>query len=809
MLLFSVDSQGIDEASKIHISYGEVHGLKKALSVLLLVSMLLTACFGGNATEVQPSKAPAESIKASAETAVPTSGTTVLDLKKKYGSDRDKALMPLYNVPRDKVFEFKFNSDVWGEPDVITVHTDIKAEEKSRILTSVFPKDFQENANTLEVKPNGGVLTASQHLNGYEGWGNAPIYYIRINYDMDATTPTKLEKPIIVPFTVKSEVEVPNLKADVDTDGRFKLTWNEVEGATEYKIYQRSKIVLLETTNLPVTGAEEAYIGPGPLLEATVTGTEFDDFLDDGDGGLIKGSDGRVTAQNQGVNGEYYVTAVKDGKESVFSNAASTVPLSSQLPKELDGDNDIFHTTFDSVSSLPAKVDVTFIDGSTAARDVVYDTNVTIQSFGSTEIPASIKGTALKGSVYVEKLTEADLQALAEAQPADGSAGLVAPENATDYVPSPDVPTVIEGPSSDAENSVEEAQRANTEQKVEEGNQAAVPVPEVIEDVKLNADTALEEYLAISMIAVQDSISLKAFPEAQNFETITDVLQEVMYQNPLVIGLKGWRYDYRSLTLKLNYEESADSIKQKQKEVLAEANKIVAEILKPEMSEEQKYQAIYDYLNDNTQYDDAALENAEANDFRKVDPEFNDSFTTYGIMVKKVGVCASYASVYKMLSDLAGLETIVVTGNMDGVPHAWNKVKLANGWVHVDSTNNAANSGIPYLLFYSSDEIAESLNFTLSKEFWTDAELSNFVSADGSKDYYVANGLEAKSSSDFGSALSKQVKAGSTQIVIRLAAKIDRSDLVEEALKVIDELPEEQQERATMGSLSNYVIVGL
>ncbi|WP_372631621.1 hypothetical protein [Cohnella sp.] len=101
---------------------------------------------------------PAESVKASAETAVPASGTTVLDLKKKYGSDLDKALMPLYNVPRDKVFEFKFNSDVWGEPDVITVHTDIKAEEKSRILTSVFPKDFQENANTLEVKPNGGVF---------------------------------------------------------------------------------------------------------------------------------------------------------------------------------------------------------------------------------------------------------------------------------------------------------------------------------------------------------------------------------------------------------------------------------------------------------------------------------------------------------------------------------------------------------------------------------------------------------------------------------------------------------------------------
>ncbi|TVX96671.1 transglutaminase domain-containing protein [Cohnella terricola] len=777
--------------------------MKKTLSLFLLVSMLLTACFGGK-EEVQPSKSPTETI-------INTSGVTVLDLKKKYGSDKDKALMPMYNVPRDKVFEFKFNSDVTGENDVITVHTDIKAEDKSRILTFVSPKDYQENKNTLEVKPSSAVLSTSDHLNGYDGWGNAPIYYVRINYDMDATTPTKLEKPIIVPFTVKSEVEVPTLKYNVGNDGRFKLTWDKVEGATEYKVYQRSKIVLLETKNLAVTGAEEGYIGPGPLLQATITETEFDDFLKNGNGGLVKGNDGRVVSQNQGVNGEYYVTAVKDGKESIFSNAASTITLSSQLPKELDGINNILYSTFDRASSLPTKIDVTLIDGSHSSRDVIYDTNVSIQEHGSTEIPAAIKGTAMKGAVYVENLTEADLKALAEATPKDSSTGFFAPENTTDYVPDPDLPTVIEAPSSSLEQDkgIEEAQKENTKQKVDEGNQQSVPVPEVIEDVKVNADTALEEYLAINMIDVQESISLKAFPEAQNFETISDVMQEVMYQNPLVMGLQGWGYDYKSLTLKLEYEESADAIKQKQQEVLAEANKIVADTIKPDMSAEQKYKAIYDYLNDHTKYDNAALENAEANNFRKIDPAFNDSFTTYGIMVKKVGVCASYASVYKMLSDLAGVETIVVTGDMNGVPHAWNKVKLDNGWVHVDSTNNATNSGIPYLLFYSSDEIAESLNFTMSKEFWKDEELSKFISKDGSKDYYVANGLEAKSSSEFGSTLSKQVQTGSTHIVIRLGAKIDRSDLVEEARKVISGLPKDKQEKASMGSLSNYVVVGL
>ncbi|GFN34102.1 transglutaminase domain-containing protein [Paenibacillus xylaniclasticus] len=779
--------------------------MNKVITLLLLASLLLVACTDGDKPEVKQVQAPSDKV-----IQTNTTGGTVLDLKKKYGSDQDKSIMPMYNVPRDKVFEFKFNSDISGEKDVITVHTDIKAEEASRISSFISPKDYGENKSTLEIKPMMPVLASPDHLNQYEGWGNAPIYYIRINYDMDATTPTKLDKPIIIPFTVKSDVEVPNLKATVSQDGRLKLTWNAVQGATEYKIYQRRKIVLLDTKNLPVTGAEEGYSGLGPSLEATVKGTEFDDFLHDGKGGLLQVED-LISAQNRGVNGEYYVTAVKDGKESILSNAVSTVTLSSQLPHELKETNNIFFKLFDSTSSLPLSVDVTFIDGSVAPRDVIYDTNVTIAEFGETNLPFAIKGTAMKGTVKVKNLTDADLQALAKAQSQESSTGLVAPENTTPYVPSPDVPTIIEAPSSsnEQEQSIEEAQKENTKKKVDEGNQQPLPTPEVIEDVKINANTALEEYLAVNLIDAQNSVSLKAFPEAQNFETLSDVLQEVVYQNPLILGLRGWEYNYGTLKLTLKYEESADSIKKKQQEIVTEAGKIIADTIKPEMSDEEKYKAIYDYLNDNSRYDEAALENAEANDFKKVDAEFNDSFTTYGIMVKKVGVCASYASVYKMLSDLAGLESIVVTGDMDGVPHAWNKVKLANGWVNVDSTNNETNSGIPYLLFNSSDETAQSLGFTLSNEFWADDQISDFEAVDGSKDYYVVNGLESKSSSELGTLLSKQVDAGNTYIVIRLAARIDQDELLDEIKNILIKLPEEQQDKAWMGSLSNYVIIGL
>ena len=52
-------------------------------------------------------------------------------------------------------------------------------------------------------------------------------------------------------------------------------------------------------------------------------------------------------------------------------------------------------------------------------------------------------------------------------------------------------------------------------------------------------------------------------------------------------------------------------------------------------------------------------------------------------------MCASYSAAFKLLADSAGLESIVVTGYLDGsVPHAWNKVKLDDEWYIVDATNN-------------------------------------------------------------------------------------------------------------------------
>ena len=91
------------------------------------------------------------------------------------------------------------------------------------------------------------------------------------------------------------------------------------------------------------------------------------------------------------------------------------------------------------------------------------------------------------------------------------------------------------------------------------------------------------------------------------------------------------------------YQDEAQQRTQKQQEISQEVTRVIDEIITDGMTDAEKEIAINNYLCDTAEYDMAALENAEKYDYVKTDPEFNDSFTPYGVLVNKLGVCASYA----------------------------------------------------------------------------------------------------------------------------------------------------------------------
>lgn len=251
----------------------------------------------------------------------------------------------------------------------------------------------------------------------------------------------------------------------------------------------------------------------------------------------------------------------------------------------------------------------------------------------------------------------------------------------------------------------------------------------------ITANSALSEYLAIQMLNTKEEIDISAFKEAADTALVVDAFLEAQYQNPLILGIKEVGMDTANSILYVDYDYDTQTTKEKQEEIKEKVAEITNEIITDGMSDLDKELAINQYLCANGEYDDAALENATENNFQYVDDIYNDSFTAYGILVNGVGVCASYSAGFKLLADAAGLDSIVVTGYLEGnLPHAWNKVKLDNQWNVVDSTNND-NEVIQNALFNLSDSSSSSV-LAEDERFALDSNLYDYEAPSDDNEFY-------------------------------------------------------------------------
>lgn len=218
---------------------------------------------------------------------------------------------------------------------------------------------------------------------------------------------------------------------------------------------------------------------------------------------------------------------------------------------------------------------------------------------------------------------------------------------------------------------------------------------------------------------------------------MVDAFFEAQYQNPLILGVQGGSIDTENRILYVEYDFDRQTTAEKQGEILDRVEQITGEIISADMTDVEKEMAINTWLCENAVYDDAALENAEQYSFTQVDEDFYDSFTAYGILTEGVGVCASYSASFKLLADAADLESIVVTGYLEGsVPHAWNKVKLEENWYIVDATNND-NDAIANALLNLSDRAAYG-TLVENENFAMDESLGNYAARDDGQEYYRA-----------------------------------------------------------------------
>lgn len=125
-----------------------------------------------------------------------------------------------------------------------------------------------------------------------------------------------------------------------------------------------------------------------------------------------------------------------------------------------------------------------------------------------------------------------------------------------------------------------------------------------------------------------------------------------------------------------------DDGQNKAKKVDAEADKIISKIIKDNMSQKEKIEAIAKWLVDNVSYNFDAVK-VTGDDF--VDNYIDTAFA-YGSIINKSAICSGYSNAFNLLARKAGIPSITVA-NTNNMNHAWNLYRIGDKYYEIDTTN--------------------------------------------------------------------------------------------------------------------------
>lgn len=744
--------------------------MKKLIVLTLTISVFLSAC-GQTQREIN-------SQEESTTTQTVTAKQMADQIRSKYqGEDIYDYAKPKINVSRDEEFQEKLGFDLAdGKFQKFSELVDVYQD--SGLTQSISAHyEWDSDTKTLTIAPPlsepGSIFTTGVETDapGNDGtsatlfdkgekkdWGNLSEYYM-VQY-VDFNTGEKLAKPIVTVFTVKHEIEsAPKVSMKLNKQGLPEFSWKKVKGASSYYImtipYSKDRgftgggTVLGSTKETTWSPQDATYFRIYDVSEAERSEQANIDQYGEGTDPILS---------DTGMDNYYCVIAVRDTGTSQISNTFATSDLAKQIPytqevkkSTQNGESDYA----DGVLNLPAYKWITMCDGKLVQRLVTYDydkaktttetwadyekedmSDLKTKEVDVVEIPYTIEGTGFHGTGivqnYVKDTLQNDLKALKERQ--EGLKNKAGTQKV-------DLSTQQTGKESNLTKTT----------NLQESN------------YKVTASNALVEYLAMNMLQGNECIDLTSFPESFDQSKLTDDWQEAVYQNPLILGVKSASISSDGTSMYVEYDTDAQTMLKKQREIEKEVSKVVHQIITNDMSQRDKEMAINKYICDTAQYDEAALDDAQKNDYESVDEKYDDSFTPYGVLINKVGVCASYAGSFKLLADAAGLNTIIVTGYLDGdCPHEWNKVEIDGQWQIVDSTNND-NDQISNALLNLSNRAADKVLMEDDK-YMVDSEISKYVAPETPNEYYhVENKFYDES--EISTALSKELTSNAKTVL--------------------------------------------
>ncbi len=341
---------------------------------MVLVVAPLAGCRGNNATSTSTT-APQQA--SSGGNATLEADMDLMDyLSTNYASSQlpEDYNQPMLNLPADYVFEFECCEEAG-----MMAHEVFKVYN-SPDYANVGGMDFNWNTydnGKISVAPQGALyLTQDGSTNINDGtWGSMNELYL-VQY-IDLETGEELERPVVTPFTVEHDLQAPVVTQSVDENNCYMLSWQEVPGAVEYRVYEHF--------------SDYGYTVECVTTETSVSADEFEsqkemdeyselimqDFQDAGYSGDAVTLDG-VSFMNYALkyddemeNGYFLVVAVgENGEQSGTSNLVDVRDIAMKLPYQIV--DTVVEVDITSVEDIPTYVDVEMVDGSIQQMIIDY-----------------------------------------------------------------------------------------------------------------------------------------------------------------------------------------------------------------------------------------------------------------------------------------------------------------------------------------------------------------------------------------------------------------------------------------------------
>ncbi|MGB4587796.1 MAG: transglutaminase domain-containing protein [Clostridiaceae bacterium] len=254
--------------------------------------------------------------------------------------------------------------------------------------------------------------------------------------------------------------------------------------------------------------------------------------------------------------------------------------------------------------------------------------------------------------------------------------------------------------------------------------------------VKYFAEKLMQGELRINLKSLRRELILKGISNTE----LVEAAQDAALQNPqislilypaILMGEKSIGYFAYKTTEELESRKIALEMK---------VVELLSGIDLTKMSDYDKSLLVHDLVIQNVEYDYEVFEMMQKNREWTVEEwdQMQEASNSYGALIYGKAVCSGYAQAYSLLAKAVGLEAYYMEGladyNGDKILHAWNRIKIEDQWLVVDTTWDDTETSTNYLWFnqptstaYTNRQETENYIKTLDDELiGTSAEYTWF-----------------------------------------------------------------------------------